>query len=138
MQTVREIMTTNPVTADKHVSLAEAARMMRDADIGDVLVTRSGLLAGLVTDRDLVVRGIAEGKDPETTGLAEVCSTSPVTLSPDDPVDDAVRMMRHHAIRRLPVVEDDRPVGVVSLGDLATERDPKSALAEISSADPNV
>jgi CBS domain-containing protein len=92
----------------------------------------------VVTDRDLVVRALAEGADISSKSVQEVCSTETVTVSPDDDVDRAIQLMRERAIRRLPVVEEeDRPVGVVSLGDLAVERDPHSALGDISAAHPN-
>jgi CBS domain-containing protein len=115
----------------------DAARVMRDSDIGDVIVIEGGSVCGIVTDRDIVVRGIASGKDPATTRLGEICSKDVTTMSSDTPVEEAVRLMRDRAIRRLPVVDGDRPVGVVSLGDLAVERDPSSALADISEAPPN-
>ena len=81
--------------------------------------------------------GIASGKDPATTRLDEICSKDVTTVSSDMPVEEAVRLMRDRAVRRLPMVDGDRPVGVVSLGDLAVERDPTSALADISEAPPN-
>jgi CBS domain-containing protein len=110
---------------------------MRDSDIGEVIVVEGGNLFGIVTDRDIVVRGIASDKDPSTTRLDEICSRDLATVSSDTPVEDAVRIMRDKAIRRLPVVEAGKPVGVVSIGDLAVERDPVSTLADISKAPPN-
>lgn len=133
-QTVRDIMTTNPRTFEEDIPVAEAARAMRDDDIGDVIVCGEGEVLGIVTDRDITVRVTAEGRDPSQVALGEVCSGDVITLSPDDPVDRAVELMRNKAIRRLPVVEGKRPVGVVSLGDLAMERDSHSALADISAA----
>jgi CBS domain-containing protein len=85
-----------------------------------------------------VVRILAEGRDPAATTLADISSHDLTTVSPEDSVEQAVQLMREKAIRRLPVVEDGRPVGIVSLGDLAVERDPDSALGEISAAPPNV
>ncbi|MCB5164991.1 CBS domain-containing protein [Streptomyces bambusae] len=134
---IREVMTGRLVTAAPQLSVAQAARRMRDEDIGDVLVVDDGRLKGVVTDRDLVVRVLAEGKEPEDTTVADVCSEATVTIGPDDDVDKAVELMRTHALRRLPVVEQDRPVGIVSLGDLAMDRDSTSALADISAAAPN-
>ncbi|MFJ9642232.1 CBS domain-containing protein [Streptomyces sp. NPDC004244] len=136
-QKIREVMTERPVTTAVQVSVAEAARRMRDQDIGDVLVVDDGHLKGVVTDRDLVVRVLAEGREPEKTTVAEVCSGVLVTVAPDDDIDKAVDLMRTHALRRLPVTEKDRPVGIVSLGDLAMDRDDTSALADISAAPPN-
>ena len=111
---------------------------MRDREIGDVLVVREdGSLCGLVTDRDLVVKGLAEGLDANSAMIEEICSHNPVTLSSDQTVKDAVKLMREHDIRRLPVVDGGDLVGIVSLGDLAIEKDPGSALADISQAPPN-
>lgn len=136
-QHVREIMTTDPITCPADTPVADAARAMREQGIGDVIVLDDGHVAGILTDRDIAVRVVAEGSDPTTVAVGEVCSRDLVALAPDDPVDHAVEAMRDRAIRRLPVVDDDRPVGVVSIGDLARERDDQSALADISSAPPN-
>jgi CBS domain-containing protein len=135
-QSVAEIMTSRPVTLTSGSTVAEAAKAMRDSDIGDVIVLEDAKVCGIVTDRDIVVRAIADGRDPSTTELRDICTDDVTTISPDRPADEAVRLMRERAIRRLPVVEGDRPVGVVSLGDLAIERDPSSALADISEAPP--
>jgi CBS domain-containing protein len=136
-QHVREIMTADPVTVTEQTPLTEVARLMRQRDIGDVFVTEADHVRGLVTDRDLVVRAMAEHRDPDTTPVQEVCSAELITCSPQDNIDQAVQLMREHALRRLPVVENDHLVGAVSLGDLAVERDPQSALADISAAEPN-
>ena len=136
-QQMRELMTPNPVALPGTASVHEAARAMRDADIGDVIVIENQQVCGIVTDRDIVVRTVAEARDPATTTLADLCSHALLTVTPTDSVEEAVRLMRTHAIRRLPVVEGGQPVGIVSLGDLARERDPGSALGEISSAPPN-
>ncbi|MEU3404905.1 CBS domain-containing protein [Streptomyces sp. NPDC006670] len=135
---VREVMTKNPVTVEKTTSLAEAARVMRDADIGDVLVVDAGRLRGILTDRDLVVRAMADDRDPSETPVQAVCTTDPVTVGPDDGVDEALALMRRKALRRLPVVTGDGGlVGVVTLGDLVVEQDPGSALAAIAAAGPD-
>ena len=111
---------------------------MRDREIGDVLVVREdGSLCGLVTDRDLVVRGLAEGLDPTSAAIEDICNHDPVTISSDQSAEDAVKMMREHNIRRLPVVDGGDLVGIISLGDLAIEKDPKSVLADISKAPAN-
>ncbi len=99
-----------------------------------LLSARTVRLCGLVTDRDLVVKGLAEGLDASSATIEEICSHNPVTLSSDQSVEDAVKMMREHDIRRLPVVDGGDLVGIVSLGDLAIEKDPKSVLADISKA----
>jgi CBS domain-containing protein len=136
-QLVRDVMTPNPVALQATSSLVEAALAMRDFDVGDVLVLDDGQICGIVTDRDIVVRGIAGGNYPATVKLGEICSRELTTLSPTDSVEDAVSLMRQKAIRRLPVVENGRPVGILSLGDLALEKDPHSALGDISAAPPN-
>ncbi|GAA3252633.1 oxidoreductase [Streptomyces lavendulae subsp. lavendulae] len=134
---VHEVMTGNPVTVDRLTSLAEAARVMRDAAIGDVLVVDGGRLRGIVTDRDIVVRALAEERDPADTTVGAICSTEPVTIGPDEHVDRAVDVMRRHALRRLPVVDGDGGlVGIVTLGDLEVERDPGSPLSFIAAAEP--
>jgi CBS domain-containing protein len=134
-QSIRDIMSSDPVVLEASCSLEEAARAMRERDIGDILVTNDGTLCGIITDRDIVVRGLAEGRTSATIG--DIVSEDLVTLSPEDTVEHAVALMKEHAVRRLPVVSYDRPVGIVSIGDLAVERDETSALAAISSARPN-
>lgn len=136
MQNIREVMTSNPVCVPGDTTLSDAARQMRDHDIGNVLVVDGDALKGLVTDRDLVVRALADGRGPDTP-LSDVCSPDLVTLQPSDTAEDAIRLMSEHAVRRLPVVDGGRPVGIVSIGDLAVERDPTSTLADISAAPPN-
>ncbi|AYN43094.1 CBS domain-containing protein [Streptomyces dangxiongensis] len=134
---VREIMTAAPVAVGPQTPVVDVARLMRDQSIGVVLVAEDETLRGLVTDRDLVVRVVCEGGNIEERSVAEACSEDLVSLSPDDDISRAVELMREHAVRRLPVVEDGRPVGIVSLGDLAVERDTDSALADISATEPN-
>jgi CBS domain-containing protein len=137
-QMVREVMTTEPCCLPDTASVTEAAEQMRRRNIGDVLVTdRQGNLEGLVTDRDIVVRALAQGREPGSTMLRDVISEPAVTIGPDEPVSRAVQLMREHALRRLPVAEGGHAVGIVSLGDLAVERDPDSALSDISNAPPN-
>lgn len=137
-QHVRDVMTTDPVTVEPLTSVTEVARMMRDEDIGAVLVTEGGELRGLVSDRDLVVRAVAGGGDPGRTTVATACSEDLVTVGPDDDLGRAVHVMREHSVRRVPVVDEGHhAVGIVSIGDLAIERDPDSALGDISAAEPN-
>jgi CBS domain-containing protein len=136
-QRVKELMTERPVTLGKDASLAEAAKLMRDRDIGDVIVVEGDAAAGIVTDRDIVIRGIAEGVDPNTTRVGQVVSGELNAVAPDDPVERAVEVMREKAIRRVPVLEGGRPVGVLSIGDLAIERDERSVLADISEEPPD-
>jgi CBS domain-containing protein len=136
-QKVREIMTGDPVTLDAQDTVAEAAIAMRNYAIGDVIVLDGSRLCGLVTDRDIVVRVIAEDRDPFATPLREICSDNVATLTPDDDVERAVALIAERAVRRIPILEGERVVGVVTIGDLAIERDERSALASVSAAPPN-
>ena len=135
--TIQSVMSTNLVTCPTTATIADAARLMRDREIGDVLVTGdSGRLAGIVTDRDLVVRCLADGAAAEAT-IDRACSGDLMTVAPDSSVDEALRLMRARSLRRIPVVNDGRAVGIVTLGDLAMYLDPNSALSDISAAAPN-
>lgn len=133
---LREVMTPNPTVCSPDTSVAQAAEMMRDQDIGDVLVQQDGSL-GIVTDRDIVTRAVAAGRDPKQVTLGDICTKDVQTVTPDTPVDDVIRMMSDKAVRRIPVVEDGQPIGIVALGDLAVERDRRSLLGDISAAPPN-
>jgi CBS domain-containing protein len=135
--TIEQVMTPNPLIYSAETSVFDAARAMRDNEVGDVLVEQDGELCGLVTDRDIVVRVLAEPLDPGSTPIGHICSSELATVDAAAPIDEAVGIMRERALRRLPVVRNGRPVGIVSLGDLAIDADPRSALAEISSAPPN-
>ncbi len=138
MTRVAILMTKTVVQLPQEANLVEAAQAMRDVDIGDVVVTAGGVLAGLVTDRDIVVRAVAEGKDPATTRLSDVITEAVVRVSQNASLDDAAELMREHCVRRLVVTDDAGQVaGVISLGDLAAVRDPASTLGSISSAPPN-
>jgi CBS domain-containing protein len=134
---IREVMTPNPVIIGPERTISEAAELMRDHAIGDVIVADESARIGVLTDRDIVVRVLAEGLDPHDTTAGQVCSANTVTVAPEDSIADAVQRMRDAAVRRLPVTEDGRVIGIVSLGDLAIERDEESALADISAAEPN-
>jgi CBS domain-containing protein len=134
---VKDVMTFGVVAVRPDASLVEAALLMRTQDIGDVVVADGQEVVGVLTDRDITVRAVAEGIDPQTVSVAAVCTPDPVTVAPADPVTAAAALMRAHAVRRLPVVEDGMPVGMVSLGDLAEAQDPDSALADISRAGPD-
>ena len=136
-RTVEEIMTRDPRTVSASDTIVDAARVMNESDIGDVIVVDGEEVRGIVTDRDIVVRAIAEGRDPQSTSVSDVCTPSIETIEPEASVDDALRKMREADIRRLPVVKDGRPVGIISLGDLAVEREPDSTLADISAASPD-
>jgi CBS domain-containing protein len=136
-QIIRDVMTPDPISIPAASSVADAARAMRDADIGDVIVLKDSRVCGILTDRDIVVRGVAEGRDLAATKVSDICSQELTSVSPTDEVEQAVLLMRDKAVRRLPVMEGGKPVGVVSIGDLAIERDSHSTLGKISAALPN-
>jgi signal-transduction protein with cAMP-binding, CBS, and nucleotidyltransferase domain len=135
--TVRDVMTANPRSLPSTATASAAAMAMRDIDAGAILVTEAERMCGVVTDRDLVVRVLAEDRDPATTPLGEICSRDVSSVSPETPIAEAVAELRGRSVRRLPVVEEGRPVGIVTLGDLAVEKDPQSALGQISAAPPS-
>jgi CBS domain-containing protein len=136
---VRDVMTAAPQTVTLDASLTTAARVMADNDIGDVIVTESESekAAGIVTDRDIAIRAVAEGRNPDTTTVEDIFSRDLVAAAPTDTVHDALELMKGLNVRRLPVVEGDRAIGVVSLGDLSIETDVGSTLADISTAAPD-
>ena len=136
-QIVRELMTPKPKTVDAGEPVANVAKVMRDQAVGAVVVVHGERVKGIVTDRDIAIRAVAERRDPWNTRVGDITSDDVVSLSPEDPVNDAIELMRRHAVRRLPVVESGKPVGIVSIGDLAQDRDPTSALADISAATAN-
>jgi len=116
---VRHAMTESPQTAGPTMNAADAAAMMKQFDTGVIPVAEEGRLVGLVTDRDLVVRVLAERKDPLDVRLEEIATTVPVTVTPDTKLSEARSMMAEHRIRRLPVVKAGELVGILSLGDVA-------------------
>jgi CBS domain-containing protein len=134
---VRDVMTQDVVALPRTAALTDAARRMKEKDVGDVIVLEGENMCGVVTDRDIVVRALADGRDPSATTLGDVCSREVVSVAPDDSVDHAAHVMRERAVRRLPVTEGAKPVGVISLGDLAIEEDSSSPLADISAAKGN-
>ena len=136
-QSIQEVMTRDPQSVDADEPLSRAAELMKQSDIGAVIVTENGEMSGLVTDRDIIVRAIAEHRDPEQTKVRDVATTGVESVSPDSSVDDAIRIVRDSNVRRVPVVQDGKPVGIVSIGDLAIERDQGSALADMSQAPSN-
>ncbi|HEX6538952.1 MAG TPA: CBS domain-containing protein [Candidatus Dormibacteraeota bacterium] len=136
-QIVRQLMTPKPKTVDAGEPVANVAKVMRDQAVGAVVVVHGERVKGIVTDRDIAIRAVAERRDPWNTRVGDITSEDVVSLSPEDPVNDAIELMRRHAVRRLPVVEGGKPVGIVSIGDLAQDRDPTSALADISAAPAN-
>ena len=134
---VHDIMTRKVELTNPSTTIRDVARKMRQDCIGALPVGENDRLIGMVTDRDIVVRAVAEGKDLDTCKVGDIRSGHLVKLTPDAAVDEAVRLMRENAIRRIPVVKDDVPVGIVSIGDIAAHKDPRSALGQISKAAPN-
>jgi CBS domain-containing protein len=123
MEQVRNVMTQNPTSCDPSTTAVEAAKVMASENVGSVPVVKDGQLVGLVTDRDLVVRVLAEGRDPNSTTLGEIASGDLETVSPDDDLDTVLRKMASSQVRRLPVVEGDQLVGIVAQADVARQGD---------------
>jgi CBS domain-containing protein len=136
-RTVADVMTPMPVAVAADSDVKNAAQLMRDRDVGDVLVVDGDQVLGILTDRDVVVRAVARGLDPNATRVDEVCTRDLLAVDADGPIEEAVGLMRERAVRRLVVADDGQIVGIVSIGDLAMERDRDSALADISAAAPN-
>jgi signal-transduction protein with cAMP-binding, CBS, and nucleotidyltransferase domain len=128
---VRDVMTPGPIGVDYHQSVGEAARAMRDWGVGAILIVSNGSLYGLVTDRDLVVRAVAEGRRADEP-VGPLSSGNLIGVDADADVHEAMRLMRQHAVRRLPVLEGGQVAGIVSLGDLAMQDEPDLALAQLS------
>jgi CBS domain-containing protein len=121
---VREAMTSKPCTIDADKDVAYAAKMMKDEDVGVAPIVESDKLVGVLTDRDIAVKVVAEGRDPKATKVREVASTNVVTIDPQQDLDEALRMMAQHQVRRLPVVEEDgKVVGVLAQADVALHTD---------------
>lgn len=134
MTKLREIMTRDLATVDSNASVRDAARLMADRDVGDVLVIDGDRLAGIITDRDIVVKALARGSG-DAASVMDCMTPDVLTCSPDASVEEAARVMADNKVRRMPVVEDGRPVGIVSLGDLATRaggRQDERAFQEVS------
>jgi CBS domain-containing protein len=123
MEQVRNVMTQNPKSCDPAATAVEAAKVMASEDVGSVPVVKGGRLVGLVTDRDLVVRVLAEGRDPNSMTVGEIASSDLETVSPGDDLDAALRKMASSKVRRLPVVEGDQLVGIVAQADVARQGD---------------
>ncbi|AEE46420.1 CBS domain-containing protein [Cellulomonas fimi] len=135
-RTVSELMTPHPTVVEVTDTLHAVAQTMATQDVGSLVVAEGGAVVGIVTDRDLVVRGLAEGIGLDAP-VGQLASEELVTVGPDDDLAEVVRLMREKAVRRVPVVEGDQAVGILSLGDLAQALDPDSALADISAAAPD-
>jgi CBS domain-containing protein len=116
---VRQVMTAKPLALPAGTTLVDAAEVMREHQVGDVLVFDYGLLQGIVGDREITVRSVAEGFDPSCTSLAEVCRRPLLSVTPDDTIEVAADLMRQRGVSRLVVLDDGSAVGIVSLGDVA-------------------
>jgi len=131
-------MTPDLKSLEATASVRAAAELMRESDIGDVVVLENNRLCGIVTDRDIVVRVLADGSDPGMVTVGDICSRELTTVPPTASIDDAIRLIRQKAIRRLPVVEDNGEIlGIISIGDIAVAKDRESALADVSAAPTN-
>jgi len=137
MRTVRDIMSAAPACMPPGESVSAAALAMKRHGIGTVLVLTDGRLTGILTDRDITVRVLAENRDPRTTPVGDICSSELVVLDPDDDLARAAGLVRDRAVRRIPVLRNGTPVGVVSSGDLALEKDARAVLSGVSSAPPD-
>jgi CBS domain-containing protein len=135
--TVADIMTPAPVGVYYSQTIGETARIMRDTQIGAVLVVDDGQLSGMVTDRDLVIRGLAEGEGPDSP-VGPLCSADLVGVAAEARIGQAEQLMREHAVRRLPVISDGQVVGIVSIGDIAISAHDETPLAAVSQAQANV
>jgi CBS domain-containing protein len=120
-KSVREAMTASVSSVSPSQSLADAAEMMKRADVGSVPVVDAGRLAGIVTDRDIVTRAVAEQRNPQSVKVEEIASHDLVTVEPGQDLDEALALMAHHKVRRLPVVEDGQLVGMLAQADVALE-----------------
>ena len=120
-KTVRDAMTANPRTTSSSQSLAEAAQIMKSEDVGSVPVVDEGRLVGVVTDRDIAIRAVAEGADARTTNVGDIASRDLVTVEPEQDLDEALTLMARNRVRRLLVVERGQLVGVLAQADVAEE-----------------
>jgi CBS domain-containing protein len=125
---VRDAMTPNPRTIGGSATVMEAAQLMEQADVGAVpVVDGDDVLVGIVTDRDIAVRVVAAGKDPRSTTVSDIATTSVSPAYPNEPLDDALEQMAYRQVRRLPVIEDDRVVGMLAQADMVHELKDKQA-----------
>ena len=121
MGQIRDLMTSNPATCESSTTVVEAAKHMAQKDVGPIPVVDGDRLVGIVTDRDIVLRVVAEGRNPSSTTVGEIASKQLETVSPEEDLDSALRKMASAQVRRLPVVENDRLVGIVAQADVARQ-----------------
>ena len=120
MVSARDIMTSDATCASANDTLVDAAKRMKQLDVGALpICDENERLVGMITDRDIVVKCIAEGADPSSTPVSQLAEGKPVTIGADDPIDEALRTMREHGVRRLPVIDGHDLVGIVSQADVA-------------------
>lgn len=138
MTTVRELIRKPPIKVSSTAPVQEAARLMRDDDVGAIIVEEDGKPYGIVTDRDIAIRAVAQGMNSSIAPVASICSKELATVSPDEDIENAIQLMLDKALRRVLVVDAHRsPVGIVTLGDLAIARGSSSVLGQISAAPAN-
>jgi CBS domain-containing protein len=126
MKSVRDTMTENPRSINASASVVEAAQLMREQHVGSLPITDDELLVGMITDRDITTRVVAEGADQMNTSVGDVSSRDLITVEPDSDLDDALQLMARHQVRRLPVVENGRLVGIVAQADIALSENEKT------------
>lgn len=120
MTLTRDVMTAGAKCIGENDALTIAAEMMRELDVGALPICgEDGRLKGMLTDRDIVVKAVAEGQDPDTTNAGRLATGKPLTVSADDDIEAAVEVMRRHQVRRVPVIADHRLVGIISQADIA-------------------
>ena len=125
-KTIKDAMTSNPKTVTSDQTVVDAAKIMKQEDAGVVPIVDGDRLVGVITDRDITITVIAEGKDPQSTTVTEIASRDLVTVDPQQDLDEALRLMAQHQVRRLPVVEEDgRLVGILAQADVATHATPE-------------
>jgi CBS domain-containing protein len=125
-KSVRDTMTTQPVTVERSKPMSDAARIMRDQNVGSLPVVEEGRLIGMITDRDIVVRLVAEGRELESATVGDAYTDQPVTVEPEQDLDDALTLMARYQVRRLPVTEGDRLIGMLAQADIALEEKEKT------------
>jgi CBS domain-containing protein len=118
---ITDSMTANPCTIEADKPVSYAAKMMRDEDVGFAPIVEGDRLVGTLTDRDIAVKVVAEGRDPDATMVRDVATNNLITVEPEDDLDEAMKLMASHQVRRLAVVEGDRLVGVVAQADVARD-----------------
>jgi CBS domain-containing protein len=124
-KSVRDVMTSSPLSVGSSDSVVQAARLMRDEHIGSLPVVDGGRLVGMITDRDIALRVVAESAQPESVKVGDIASRNMITVTPAQDLDEALQLMAHHQVRRLPVAEGDRLVGILAQADVAHEEDGK-------------